>query len=1049
MATTKKRRRKKTTKTNTNIKNVKEEVKASTKKKTITSTTKKKNKTKVKKQEQFVLPKKESIFVLEGFQEKKPYKEDPKKCKVKASTLKNNKKKSYNKQERKDIVCHDDYSEMINTKLKYEKDKFYLWPLIFLINRFKVMIFDMARLKKRLKYGTFKDKLLILIMILLILGCILGILFVGYVVVHAPEVSKEKLYSSSSTVLYDIYGNEFARLGAENREVISYDQLPEVLIDAIVATEDSRFFQHNGLDLARFTKAVLGQLVGHSDAGGGSTLTMQVSKLTATSTVDSGIAGIIRKFTDIYLSVFVLEKQYTKEEILEFYVNIPLLGAAHGVEQASKVYFGKSTSELTLPEAALIAGLFQAPSAYNPFSYPEKANQRKNIVLNLMERHGYITKEECEEAKKVHIKDLLVEGTSSGINRYIPFIDTVVQEVKDRTNQNPYAVSMNIYTTMDPVRQDVVNDVENGVTYKWKNDVVQAGIAVTSVKDGSIVAIGAGRNKKSASTLNYATQIKRHPGSTAKPILDYGPAIEYLGWGSSQTIIDDTYGYTVGGNIKNWDNKLKGIMTIKEALAQSRNIPALLTFQQTTNEQKKEFANNLGWYPIEDGGRILETTSIGGWDGANPLMSSAAYAAFARGGTYIEPYSFTSLEFTDTGEKYQVNPKKVQVMSEDTAYIISDILMYAVSSGNVTTGRVSGVDIAGKTGTSTVDEAQVRAKGIKGDIIGDSWTNAYSPDYSISTWYGYDNITKEYWLSNQEGGQARRDITKQLTKGIMRSYDTDKYPLVKKFKKPDTIETATIELQSDPVKLASACTPNELKETSYFKDGTAPSEESERFATLKNPSNLTATKNGDKVHLSWKKADTPNAISVDWLTKYFNDSKIYKPWAEKYLNQRIEYNNNVFGQFGYRVYKTTSMGTTEIGFTTDNSMTVTVDSGEVTYTVKSSYERFGCNQSSGITAKVSGPQESYAISFKGNSCVNYITYRNIGNSNVSSKVNITRNGSDISGDSNYGVTATAYDESGNTTQLKDDNRTYTVKFALRSKDNSILATTTIKIASTC
>ena len=178
-----------------------------------------------------------------------------------------------------------------------------------------------------------------------------------------------------------------------------------MLLDAIIATEDSRYFQHNGFDLPRFMKASAGQLLGNSDAGGASTLTMQVVKNNFTSTESSGFAGIVRKFTDIYMSIFKVEKNYTKEEIIEFYVNAPYLGSgSYGVEQASQTFFGKSVKDLSLVEAATIAGLFQAPGAYDPYVYPEKAQERRDQVLSLMERHGYITSEEKEIAEEIHVE---------------------------------------------------------------------------------------------------------------------------------------------------------------------------------------------------------------------------------------------------------------------------------------------------------------------------------------------------------------------------------------------------------------------------------------------------------------------------------------------------------------------------------------------------------------------------------------------------------------------------------------------------------------------
>lgn len=862
--------------------------------------------------------------------------------------LKKNIDKNEVKKQKKELLNNDEL-----LLLRYRDYKGFNKISVFFKNRIRVIKYDMKRFKKRLKYGTFRDKILILFMLLLIAGVCCVIAFCGYIVVTAPEISEKRLYKNNSTVLYDKDGNEFARLGTENREKKNYDELPQVLIDAIIATEDSRYFQHNGIDIARFTKAAIGQVLGQDDAGGGSTLTMQVSKNAATSVVSSGIQGIIRKFTDVYLSVFVFEQRYTKEQIIEFYVNIPYLGSgSYGVEQASQTYFGKSVSELTLTEAALIAGLFQAPNAYDPFNHPDLAEQRRNTVLNLMCRHGYITEEQRDIAKSIPVESMLIERTSR-LSKYIGFIDTVVEEVIDRTKSpsnprgdDPYNVSMKIYTTLDPKRQDVVNDVSNGVTYTFKNEVAQTGIAVVSAKDGSIVAIGAGRNKTTERSLNYATSTKEHPGSIAKPVLDYGPAIEHLNWSTGQTILDEKYKYSGGGSIRNFDSKFKGVMTIKQALAQSRNIPALFAFQQTTHEQKLDFSKNLGWEVETDGnGHVLESCSIGGFEGVTPLEAAAAYATFARGGTYIEPYSFTKAEYTESGDVLEVNPKKVQAMSEETAYMINMILKYAVTNGHIGAGSVSGTDIAAKTGTSTVGDAIKKQLGIKGNIIGDSWEVAYSPDYAIATWYGYPEITKEYHLTSSEGGTARKKITKLLVKGIMKKNS--------RFKRPSGVTTAEIEIGTDPIELASEDTPKDLRSKEYFKKGTVPQTTSTRFAKLENPTNLKYNATDSSVTLSWNPIATPDAINTEYLTNYFTNSNAYKKWVEKSLEDRLAYNKKNIGVIGYQIYMTNASGTTNLGFTTNTTFTTNVlfDS-TTTFTVKSSYSIFKNNQSSGVTVSV-------------------------------------------------------------------------------------------------
>ena len=640
------------------------------------------------------------------------------------------------------------------------------------------------------------------------------------------------------------------------------------------------------------------------------------------------------------MAVFKVEKAYTKEQIMEFYVNAPYLGSgAYGVEQASHIYFNKSVDELSLVEAATIAGLFQAPDAYDPYSHPERAEARRNLVLNLMYRHGYITEKERDTAKKIPLESLLNESSKS-INKYQGFVDTVVSEVIDRTGNDPATTSMIIYTTLDPTKQDVIESIYSGETYKWINDVVQAGIAVTDVNDGSITAIGAGRNKKSERSYNYATMIKRHPGSTAKPIFDYGPAIEYLNWSTGTTVVDDTFTYRGGGSIKNWDNSYKGIMTAKEALAQSRNIPALYTFQQLSQEQIKEFVTNLGITPAYEGGDINESHSIGGFDGVNPLEMSAAYAAFARGGTYIEPYSVTKIEYTNSGETYTVKPKKVKAMSESTAYMINMMLKYAVTSGALSTGTVSGTDVASKTGTSTVDAAVKKAKGITGSLIGDAWQMTYSPDYSIALWYGYDEITTENYLTQSEGTAQRKAISRVLGSRILKAGST--------WSKPSTVVAAEIELETDPLELASPYTPAELRSTELFKKGTVPSEVSNRFQALENPTNLKYDLKENSLTITWTGIDTPKAIDVGYLTSYFANN-IYNRWGDKYLNSRIEYNNNVIGTVAYEVY----INDEYVATTTKTNYIYTEPiTNEVEIKVISTYTNYKECHSSGITAKV-------------------------------------------------------------------------------------------------
>ena len=859
---------------------------------------------------------------------------------------------------------------------------------------------NLSAFKRRFKKGNLGEKILIIIMLILVSVFILGFAFAIYIVISAPDFDANNLYTKEASIVYDSENNEIARLGTENRQRVTYDDLPEVFVDALVATEDSRFFQHHGVDIARFIKASIGQVLGQSGAGGASTLTMQIAKQRYNGYESSGIKGLVRKFTDMYMSVFKLEKTYTKEQLIEFYVNIPDLGSsAFGIEQAAQTYFNKSISEVNLSEAALLVGLFQAPSAYNPINYPEKAEARRNQVLNLMKRHGYINDEECEIAKSIKVKDMIYNGSRSN-NKNIGFINTVVEEVIKRTGKNPYIVPMKIKSTMIQSKQDVLNDLYAGTNknLKWPNEYIRAGVAVTDVNTGAIVAVGANR-KNDERNYNYATMIKRHPGSSAKPIFDYGPAIEYLNWSTGQMVVDDEYTYSNGGYIKNWDNRYKGIMTIKTALASSRNIPALYAFQQISQNQLKTFVTGLGITPEYENGYINEAHSIGGFNGVNPLQMSAAYATFARGGVYIEPYSFTEIEFLDTGEIYTVTPEKRTVMSDSTAYMINAILTYAVKSGEVSAGSRSGTEVASKTGTSTIPAATKKGCTVKGDIIGDSWQVTYTPEYSYAVWVGYDENKGNTCLTSSAANTVKKAIVRQLTSKIN---STNKI-----FTKPASVVTATIELETNPIQLASEYTPDNLKSVEYFKEGTVPDTESTRFSKLASPSNIKAdyVSGTNIVTLTWNGINTPDAVSDTFLDNYFKEN--YGVWAEKYLGKRKEYNSANIGNFGYDIYVNNGSGYNYVAFSTGTTYTYTgTITNNTTFMVKSAYSIFKNNASDPITVTVNAindnPGENISVELNGASSMTVAEYYNFIKNNKPLKVNSNNN--DITDKASYTTT---------------------------------------------
>ncbi|MCI8575786.1 MAG: hypothetical protein HFI09_04885 [Bacilli bacterium] len=808
--------------------------------------------------------------------------------------------------------------------------------------------------KKKRKKKQNKGKVLNFILTsLMVLGigiasCVLA--FGLYIIFTAPDFDSDKLYNKEATVLYDRNGVELTRYGAENRVLISYNDLPQVFVDALVAVEDSRYFQHNGFDAARFLKASFGQAMGNSGAGGASTLTMQLVKNTYTSSEASGIRGIIRKFTDIYMAVFKLEKKYTKEEILEFYVNSQEFGSGgtnfehiNGVEQASQTYFGKSVSDLNLSEASLLVGLFNNPYLYNPYRNPEGCTNRRNVVLSLMERHGYISSEQKEEAMQIPIQSLLKEQKSStSINPYQPFIQYVIDEVKDRTGLDPYVVPMAIYTTLDTNIQNVVNDVQNGVTYKFKDDKDQVGIAVTSVSDGSILALGAGRNYV-AKGINRAL-LKKQPGSTAKPIFDYGPLIEYNNVSTAHQFFDEPYTYSDGKTkINNWDGKYWGLSDLRRVLIDSRNIPAVQAFQQVEKDKITEFVHNLG---IDYGDTLYESIAIGGLEVMSPLEASAAYSAFARGGYYIEPYSYSKIVYLETGKEEEYKYEKKRAMSEETAYLITNILVEGGSSAYNVGGRmrVSNSDIAAKGGTTNITNSIASQYGWPSYATPDHWNVTYSTDYCIALWYGYDKKENGYYLTSNIGTAARKGMMEQIANKI--------YQPNKRFTRPDGIVEVTVEKETIPLQLASEFTPGEYKMTALYKKGTEPTEISTRFATLDAPTGGKALVKDQQIEISWNAIATPAAIDASSLTTYFNEN--YGQWAEKYYGQRIGYNNSSIGTIGYQVYLENNGNLQSLGYTNNNYFKWNAPtSGNYTFVVKSAYSIFKNNMSNGLTIKAS------------------------------------------------------------------------------------------------
>jgi len=886
--------------------------------------------------------------------------------------------------------------------------------------------------KKRKKIG----KIILLIFLgFFLAGVIATIVFLGYIVSEAPKFDPNKLYTKEASLLYDSDGKEFAKLGTEMRQKIKYDDLSEELVNAIIATEDSRFFQHNGFDLPRFIKAASGQVMGQ-DSGGASTLTMQVSKNFLTSKTASGFEGIKRKFTDIYMSIFEIEKNYSKEEIIEFYANSNYLGSGtYGVESASQTYFGKKAKDLNISEAALIAGLFQAPVTYDPNINPEQTEQRRLVVLSLMKRHGYINDKEYKVAKKLTTEKIVKFGNNANTDntKYQGFIDTVAREVKEKTGLDPYSVSMKVYTTMDRDKQDKINDIMNGKSFSWENDKVDAGTAIIDLDTGDLVAVGGSRAQKDAKSFNNATMTKRQIGSTAKPLFDYGPAIEYNGWNTAHPIIDAPHTYSDGTSINNWDGGYKGTITIRQALIDSRNIPALKTFQSVENAKIKEFVEKLGLSPeVADNGMIHEAHSIGGYTGESPLTVAAAYGAFGNKGYYQEPRSFTKIVFDNGDDDYENKSEKVKVMSEETAYMVTDMLVDTGKSALGNYNNINGSTFAAKTGTTNFDQKTMQDNKLPGNAVNDLWVAGYNAEYAIAVWYGYDTIKTGY---NRFGSSQNSKLFQAVAKNFFDSSKT--------FSKPEGIVEVTVEKNTVSSLLPSENTPGDMKITELFKKDSEPTEVSARYNKLAKPTGVKAKVNNDEVTLSWTKINTPEALNTDYWSPIVGKAFTHSKDQQQYLNYIMNFNNSALGSVVYKIYMKTDSGTKLVKTTSEASATITLDSVNPTLIVKASYSTYGGCESEGAEIKVSyegSPTSGITAELTGSSTVQVASGENY--EDFDPPVRLYKNGATVN-TSDYTVDTLVLDASGNTIPtassyiVDSTNPKYTLQYTITYKGEKL------------
>lgn len=655
-----------------------------------------------------------------------------------------------------------------------------------------------------------------------------------YYASSAPKISRSDLTSQSITTIYDDQNRVISRLGAQKREYAKDNQIPKQLKNAVVSIEDRRFYKHHGVDTIRILGAATSNVFGRS-AGmqGGSTLTQQLVKLSVFSTAASD-RTLKRKAQEAWLAINV-EQHFSKSQILDFYINKVYMGnGIYGMQTAAQYYYGKDLKDLDLSQLALLAGMPQSPTYYNPLvSNTKYATQRRNEVLNAMVRSNYITQSQANQAASESVTAGLdpdhgnISGSGTAVDSKVvdPYVKQVLADLQAQ-GYNPYSDGLKVHTNLDLDAQQHLYDAANK-NVQFQNDKMQAGVAVTDPHNGQIIAMLGGRHTGNVVYgLNRAVQSNRSSGSTAKPLMDYGPAIEYLQWPTFKSIADTRFVFP-GTNtvLHDFDKKYKGNMTMREALVQSRNVPAIRALQAVGIKRATSFLDGLGIsqkqpYTLQNGIALY----------ISPLQVSAAYAAFANGGTYYKPYYISSIT-TQDGSVKQFNPKGKRAMNKATAYMITDMLkgVFTDSQGSATDARLNGVNQAGKTGTTNYPGNSSQSG------VMDSWMAGYTKNYSIAVWTGYDHPL-------EPGGSISEQYVKSaqlLYKNLMQYLDSQNH--ASDWTMPDTVEAVRVKGKHQLVIRDSKWAFDYTEDTSDDRDSSSTSSSSDSSSSSSSSSSASSS----------------------------------------------------------------------------------------------------------------------------------------------------------------------------------------------------------------
>ena len=632
-----------------------------------------------------------------------------------------------------------------------------------------------------------------------------GITLVRKLTDDIPSLDLSRLNSEESTIIYDGDDNVITEVGTYYRQNITYEDCPESLVDAFLAIEDSRYFTHNGFDIPRFSKSIINTFV-HGDMQGGSTFTMQLVKNSYFS-IEDGQQSTERKATIRYkvqqiLLSMELETKMDKKEIFALYINKVNFGdRIRGVQKAAQYYFGKNVSDLSLSESAMLAGIVNLPNRYNPYYYLDYATTRRNQVLSLMVTHGYISQQEYDLASSIRVEDLLSGGKNMNTEnmQFAEYTDVVLQEALALTGKDPVLHGMEIHTALNRTVQNTIESIEDGsYGISFSNDTMQTAIISIDNTNGEIIGIGGGRNYNGgAMLLNRATSMYKQPGSTIKPVLSYALAFEYLGYSLDEILIDRPISFPAEERVLvNANCKYAGEVTLKDAVAKSLNIPAILTLEKVTSkiggQAVVDYMHSIGLSTASNenfhmsyaiGGNLLEATV---------LEMAGAHAAIINHGVYNKPHTIRRI-VTSSGQEYSPDGLNVQVLSSGSAWLTAQLMKNNVDVGNQLYNYMGVLQkdypVYAKTGTTDWGEDGLQY-GIPVGVMKDKWMIASTSNYTNAVWLGWDKAVAggyTYFTSWMD----QQNITGQINLALINAQETIPTASVAGVPRPDDVTDVT------------------------------------------------------------------------------------------------------------------------------------------------------------------------------------------------------------------------------------------------------------------